>query len=167
LTSIRRHFVSFRAQPTNDLRSLRCSIVKICEISEKWLITLEFRGWSPARLLHTGFNLDLICDTHWKVQDKDLLRDQKTWRSAKTNTILTSPKWKLDNFQMEKIWCPWWARVNLPHISNKKYIKNVLRRNMLKNTLGLSFFSWNLYKRYHWDVKYQNSECYFFSWTPK
>jgi hypothetical protein len=76
----------------------------------------------------------------------------------------------LDMFHLssinKKIWCASWARVNLPHISNKKYIKFVLQRNLLKKTQGLSFFSRNLYRRYRWDVKYQNS-VYFCSWTPK
>jgi hypothetical protein len=51
-----------------------------------------------------------------------------------------------------------WRCVNLPHISYKKCIKIVLQQNLFKNTQGLSlsFFSQNLYRRYRWDVKYQN-----------
>jgi hypothetical protein len=73
----------------------------------------------------------------------------------------------ISTFYLKKIWCASWARVNLPHISNKKCIKIVLQRNLLKNTQGLSFFSRNLYRRYRWDVKYQKSECLFLFLEPK
>jgi hypothetical protein len=80
-----------------------------------------------------------------------------------------SVKWLFfeNNHFTKKIWCASWARVNLPHNSNKKCIKIVLQRNLLKNTQGLSFFSRNLYRRYSWDVKYQNSECSFLFLDPK
>jgi hypothetical protein len=63
--------------------------------------------------------------------------------------------------KIKKIWCASWARVNLPHISNKKCIKIIRQRNLPKNTQGLFFFSRNLYRKYRWDVKYQNSEYFF------
>jgi hypothetical protein len=84
-------------------------------------------------------------------------------KNIETSKITTLIIFFLENFvnSLKKIWCASWARVNLPHISNMKCIKLVLQRNLLKNTQGLSFFSLNLYWRYRWDVKYQNSECLF------
>jgi hypothetical protein len=52
------------------------------------------------------------------------------------------------------------ARVNLPHIGNRKCIKFVLHQNLLDKTPGLTFPSRNLYGRYPKDVKFQNSEIF-------
>jgi hypothetical protein len=71
------------------------------------------------------------------------------------NSVIHLERIRILNEQ-KKIWCASWARVNLPHISNEKCIKIVLQRNLFKNTRGLSLFSRNLYRRYRWDVKYQN-----------
>jgi hypothetical protein len=62
---------------------------------------------------------------------------------------------------VKKIWCASWARVNLPHIGIKRCIKIVLQRNLLKKLMVYPFFSRNLFRRYRWDVKYQNYECLF------
>jgi hypothetical protein len=64
----------------------------------------------------------------------------------------------------KKIWCTSRARVNLPHISNRKCIKFVLHRNLLKMQHS-TFLSRNLNGRYLLNIK--TLSFYFCSWTPK
>jgi hypothetical protein len=55
------------------------------------------------------------------------------------NCLLSQKTTRKFRLWIKKIWCASWARVNLPHISNKKCIKIVLQRNLLEKTQGLSF----------------------------
>jgi hypothetical protein len=58
---------------------------------------------------------------------------------------------------LKKIWCASRARVNLPHIGNRKCIKFVLHRNLLKCNVQ------NFKSEFEWEVpvKYQNFEVLF------
>jgi hypothetical protein len=107
---------------------------------------------------------NLSKEISWQIFESKLFLKRNRAKSL-FNTVLTNKFHRITNLiallWFKKIWCASWARVNLPHISNKKYIKIILQRNLPKNTQGLSFFSRNLYRKYRWDIKYQNSEYFF------
>jgi hypothetical protein len=66
-----------------------------------------------------------------------------------------------------KIRLIWYFSKNLKEKSDALVGRIGLQRNLLKNTQGLSFLSRNSYRRYRWDVKYQNSEYLFLFLDPK